>query len=136
MATSKASRSKMRLTPADVPGLFYNSANVLVDESGVAVSFKAIQKRDKERFSEIGMGEVETPAELMRAAAFDPRLRLDTRLRMAEKAAPYFDRRMPLRIVQEGADAAEKVDPSQLLKLPKEERMAFLKTLSKLGIQL
>lgn len=70
--------------------MFTNSLGVHVDKNGVAVAFKKLQERDRERFKEVLGADAETPADLLRAAAFDPRLPMHLRLEYAHKAAPYF----------------------------------------------
>lgn len=96
-----------------------------MDEYGVLLSFKELQKRDAQRFAEVVEDpSIQSPAELLRAIALDPRHPLLMRMEAAVKAAPYFDKKKPLAI--ETAPAAptplneetlKNMSPDELLQL-------------------
>lgn len=86
---------KLNIAPTDIPGVYRNSAGVLVDVRNVALSFKSLQQRDKARFTEVlGGAEVAHPADLLRAVALDPRMPLAMRIDAAKAAAPYYAPRL------------------------------------------
>lgn len=78
------------LRPTDTPGVFLNTLGTLVDRNGVALAFKDLKRKDDARFKEVLGGPVETPADLLRAIAMDPRFPMHQRIDAANKAAPYF----------------------------------------------
>ena len=91
MPTSLKVKRRAAFTPTDIPGVFRNKAGVLVDEDGVAISFKTLRHKDNIRFQEAQEGSVlAQPADLLRAIALDPRMPLHVRIDAANKAAPYF----------------------------------------------
>lgn len=78
------------LAITDTPGVFRNKAGVLVNGSGIALTFKELKKKDTERLKEVTGDAPDTPADLLRTLAFDPRLPLVMRADLAHKAAPFF----------------------------------------------
>lgn len=97
-------RSNRELTPTDTPGVFRNRAGVLVAKNGVALSFAALKKLDTQRIKEVLGEEAETPADLLKAVAFDPRLPLLQRVDAAKSAAPFFSAKKVA--IQGGGDGA------------------------------
>ena len=84
------------LTPTDVDGVFRNSAGILVDKSGIALSLlRAVQAERADMASVLDGQDVRTPAQFLKAVSLDPRLPLPTRVEAAKAAAPYTDRKMP-----------------------------------------
>lgn len=95
LPVTKRLRPGLRAT--DIPGVYRNRNGDLVDQSGVVLSFKELKLADDTRFAEVLDGEkVQTPAQLLKAVALDPRQPLGARIDAANKAAPYFDRKMPI----------------------------------------
>lgn len=123
------------LARTDIPGVFRNGMGQLVSEVGMPLSWADVKRMDEERWCR-ATGDTappSTPAALLRAAAMDPNLPLDTRLAAAKNAAPYYDMRQPLRVQAEAAVGT--MDMAALAKLPTEERQAMLDMLKKLGIE-
>jgi hypothetical protein len=105
------------LAYTDTPGVFRNKAGVLVNGSGVAITFKELQKKDNERLKEVDGNMPSTPAELLRTLAFDPRLPLAMRVDLAHKAAPFFSAKRVA--IQGGGPEAPPIDIRQNVeKLP------------------
>lgn len=101
-------RGALRLTPTSTPGVFVNKAGTLVNEFGVALSFKEVAKRDEERWTEVLGKSVQEPADLLKAMALDPRLPLHERKDAAKAAAQYFT---PKRVsVQGGGEGTPPID--------------------------
>lgn len=127
-------RTRQTLTLTDCPGVYRNRMGVLVDEYGRALSFAEVKSADNQRFVEAVGAVPESPAALLRAVALDPRQRLDVRLHAARQAAPYYDKRQPIRI--EGDSPPSMFDFARLVSLPVAERKAFIETLKKVGVEL
>lgn len=122
----------------DLPGVYRNTKGEHVDARGVRIDFLKLKELDDERWREASpTGDAPTtPAELLRAAAFDPRNSLDVRLKAANQAAPYFDMRMPLRVEGEMEHTGMIVDPAKLSAMSRGDRESLLKLLKKLGVSL
>ena len=90
--TPRTPRKLLRAT--DLEGVFHTADGRRVDEYGVDLDFKSLKKRDAARFTEVLGKDVETPAELLKAVALDPRHSLDKRIDAAHKAAPYFNAKL------------------------------------------
>jgi hypothetical protein len=134
MATSSG---RMRLVETDIPGVFRNArTGHLCNESGVRLSFATLKKMDEERWVESIGKPVETPAELLKAVALDPRMHLDVRLSAAKQAAPYYDAKMPLKVEASGGGLVGTLDLAKLAAIPAEERKALLELLRKVGVEL
>ena len=76
MATKKTTtpripRSKLKST--DLEGVYHTTDGRRVDEHGVDIDFKALKKRDAARFTEVLGKDIESPADLLKAVALDPR---------------------------------------------------------------
>lgn len=135
---SNAAAGASVLVATDLEGVYRNAKGEAVDARGVRVDFLKLKQLDEDRWREASpTGELPTtPAELLRAAAFDPRNSLDVRLKAANQAAPYFDMKMPLRVEGELEHKGMVVDPARLAAMSKEERESLLKLLKKLGVTL
>lgn len=119
MATRNSSPRKVTLTPTDLPDVYHNKMGTLVDEYNVAISFKALRIKDLNRFREaLGGGEVNQPADLLKAVALDPRLPLHMRVDAANKAAPYFT---PKRVAIQGVDGAPPISLQDVSALPQKD---------------
>lgn len=132
-----ASRSSTRVTlvATDIPGVYRNRSGVLCNEKGVKLSFADLKAADTERWIESAGAAPNSPAELLKAIALDPRFHLDTRMHAAKQAAPYFDMRMPLRI--DGTVTPKSgFDMAKLANMPKKDREALLALLKTAGVEL
>lgn len=104
-STSKAANesAKPKLTPTDDPEVFINEAGVRCDRRGIAL-FMFNLKQAGEAQERAVLGRLaESPAEVLKVAAMDRGMPIAFRVDAAAKAAPYFDRKMPL-AVDGGAD--------------------------------
>lgn len=93
MATAKTTTPRIprnKLKATDLEGVFTSPDGRKVDAYGVDMDFKALKKRDTARFIEVLGKDVETPADLLKAVALDPRNNMTVRMDAAHKAAPYF----------------------------------------------
>lgn len=147
-ALSEATKRKSRelldlpepknLRKSDVPGLWINGDGQMVDERGIAVSWRQVKEAEAEQDSEVLGHEVTTPAELMKRIALDPRQPLYLRLDAAKAAAPYYDRKMPTALEGGDADKPLRAEHSVLIRnlnsLSAAERKAALALLEKLGV--
>lgn len=125
-------------------GEFLNSSGVLVNSVGISFNFLSKKKSDDDYWAEQLGKRVESPAELLRAVALDPRQPLETRMRAAEKAAPYYDTKTPT--VMAGAldvggaastpEAAKVFDLGALVNMAPEDRKALIELLKKAGATL
>lgn len=138
--TSKPSRSspKTMLRPTELPDVFLNSDGAQVDRRGILLSLQAVKAIESQLDAEVLGEPVTTPALLLKRVALDVRLPLETRLRAAREAAPYFDRKMPTAL--EGGDPDKPVrveSQSVLLKnlsaMSPDDRRAALALLERLG---
>lgn len=84
------------LRKTTTPGVYINAAGIMVDENGIAMSFKKVKEADDDRFEKILGKKLETPAELLKAVSLDPTKPLAMRIDSAKSAAPYFTRKMPI----------------------------------------
>lgn len=128
-------RDRNANSPTDIPGVYRSPSGVLCDERGVALSFAQVRAQDNERFIEVVGEAPTTPAAFMKAVALDPRHPLDTRLKAANQAAPYFDMKMPLRLEGE-LDTTSTIDFAKLAALSRDERTTLLALLQKVGASL
>lgn len=126
--------TRANLRSTDLPGVFLNTSGTQCDARGIALSFLQLKAADDKRWTEIIGAPPESPAEVLRAAALDPRLPLETRLKAAKEAAPYFNKRMPMEIEDLTKKDSGGIDMVKLAALKKAEREALLATLAKLGV--
>jgi hypothetical protein len=131
MASTRASKPAQRLTPLASTGTFITEQGVIVDARGVGISFQQLQSQDDTYFAEVLGKSVETPAELLKAVALDPRQPLARRLACAKDAAPYFDKKTPVMIETPAEDPTKLMD---LSKLTDKELGQFLVLAEKLGL--
>ena len=126
---------RSKLTRTDVPGLYRNRAGIVVDEDGVALDFKNIKAKDDDRAIEVIGKRAETPADVLKIAAMDPRLPMHVRLDAANKAAPYFSAKRVA--VQGGGDGAPPINVQAAVEaMPSKELDAFVKALEAAGTKL
>lgn len=135
MATRRASSKAHVLVGTDIPGVYINRSGVHCDANGVSIAFTELKSKDEARWVEAVGAAPRTPAELLKAVAFDPRMRLDVRLHAARQAAPYFDMKMPLR-VEGSLSAKSALDLSKLASMPKTKREQLLTLLKEMGVEL
>jgi hypothetical protein len=100
------------LRKTTTPGVYMNTAGVLVDANGVMLDFKTVQERDQERFERVIGEKVDTPAKLLKAVSLDPTMPLAVRIDAAKSAAPYTDRKKPI-----GIDGGEDGKPVALMSM-------------------
>ena len=128
----------MRLRRTLNPGVYLNSEGVQVDERGLLLSLRDVQEAEQDQAEAVIGESLESPAQLLKLVALDPRLPLGMRLDAAKAAAPYYDRRMPLGLDGGGEDKPIKTQSSVLVKnlnaLDAGERKAALALLEKLGV--
>ncbi len=86
------------LRKTTTPGVYLNSAGIMVDKNGIALNFQKVKKADDDRWAEILGKPLETPAELLKAVSLDPTKPLAMRIDAAKSAAPYTDRKKPIGI--------------------------------------
>lgn len=122
------------LAATDKPGIYVNEAGAYVDSNGVLASFAALGAAEAALDEQILGKKVETPAELMKRIALDPRLPLTMRLDAAKGAAPYYDKKTP--IATENTNVDKTMDLTMLAKVPKEKRAELLALLKGLGVDL
>lgn len=85
------------LRPTDTEGVFLNEFNMPCDARGVALSFQALKRIDRDKLQEVDDDAVDgSPARFLKAVSLDPRMPMAVRIDAAKAAAPYFDRKMPL----------------------------------------
>lgn len=122
-----------RLRPSDIEGVYVNRMGVLVDADGIMISLARAREIEEERFGDTTPS---TPAELLKAAALNQRLPLEVRLDAAGKAAPYFDRKVPVGI--EGSMPGSPINLTTLRKglknLTPQELETLIALLAKAGI--
>lgn len=109
------------LTKTQTPGVYVNSAGVLVDVNGVMLDFKTVQEKDQERFERVIGEKVDTPAKLLKAVALDPTQPLDRRMEAAKAAAPYTDKKVPTKMEVESSQGVPIMSVQQLRGLSVEE---------------
>lgn len=126
--------AKPVLLGTDIPGVYLNKHGIQCDDRGIALTFLQIKRADEARFVEAVGAIPNTPAELMRAVAMDPRNSLGVRFKAAKEAAPYFDRKMPLAV--ESTVSAGALDLAKLALMPKAKRQALLDLLKEAGVQI
>lgn len=130
---------KPKLLHTEIPGVYVNADGKKVDEHGVLLSIRPLQRMEADRDEEILGEPVTTPAQLLKRIALDPTLSLYVRMDAAKAAAPYYDRKMPLSL-EGGGDSSPPIrtESSVVLKnlsaLGPEERKAALALLEKLGV--
>lgn len=91
MATKPTTRARVStLRPSDIPGVFINRAGIHVNEDGVRISFKELQQRDKDRFTEVLGHEPATPADVLRGISMDPRVPMHVRQSAANQCASFY----------------------------------------------
>lgn len=127
MATKKAlsttpriPRSKLKTT--DLEGVYHTTDGRRVDEHGVDLDFKALKKRDAARFTEVIGKDVESPADLLKAVALDPRNSLERRIDAAHKAAPYFS---PKLVAVQGVAGGPAITMANLSDMSPEQLNAY-----------
>lgn len=86
---SKAS-SGPAVMPTSIPGVFKNRAGEDVDSRGVLIALTDLIAKDRDHTEHMLETAYRTPAEFLKAMAFDPRLSLYDRRQFAKDAAPYF----------------------------------------------
>lgn len=119
------------LRKTTTPGVYINSAGIMVDQNGIALSFQKVKKADDARWGEILGKPLETPAELLKAVALDPSKPLAMRIDAAKSAAPYTDRKKPIGI-DGGKDGAPiLMSIKELRGLPMEALLAIEATIEK-----
>jgi len=89
---AKVSRAEAKFAPemTAIPGVFKNRAGESVDARGVAVALTDLIAKDRAHTEFMLDTSPRTPAEFLKAIAFDPRLPLHTRMKAANQAAPFF----------------------------------------------
>ena len=125
MATKKTTtpripRSKLKST--DLEGVFVTLDGRRVDEHGVDLDFKALKKRDTERFTEVLGKDIESPADLLKAVALDPRNSMERRIDAAHKAAPYFN---PKLVAVQGVAGGPAIAVANLSEMSAEQLAAY-----------
>lgn len=126
------------LWATEVPEVYRNLRGVQVDRRGIALSLTQLRQHHHAAMAEVLGKPADTPAEVMRGIALDPRYDIKVRLDAAKAAAPYYDRKMPVSIEQKDTTpgAGSTIDMAALAALPKGEREALLATLGKLGVRI
>lgn len=122
------------LAATDRPGVYLNSSGAFVDSNGVLLSLSALSGAEEALDVMILGKKVETPAELMKRIALDPRLPLTMRLDAAKGAAPYYDKKTP--IATENTNVDKTMDLAMLAKMPSGKRAELLALLKGLGVQI
>lgn len=118
--TPRIPRSKLKST--DLEGVFTTTDGRKVDVHGVDLDFKALKKRDAARFTEVLGKDVETPADLLKAVALDPRNSMVVRMDAAHKAAPYFN---PKLVAVQGVAGGPAITMANLSDMTKEQLTAY-----------
>lgn len=121
------------LETTDEPGIFLNAEGIRVDKAGVAVEYKTATYRDTDRLAAALGRPITSPADLLCAAALDDTLSLGVRMDAAKAAAPYFDRKQPIRVENEDIPNTP-FSPEQLSKLGDKELDQLYALLDKLGL--
>lgn len=134
IAVPQADKPLPHLAATDRPGVYLNSNGAFVDSNGVLLSLAALGDAEAALDEAILGKKVETPAELMKRIALDPRLPLTMRLDAAKGAAPYYDKKTP--IATENTNVDKTMDLAVLAKLPKGQRAELLALLKGLGVDL
>lgn len=119
-STPRIPRSKLRAT--DLEGVYLTADNRRVDEHGVDMDFKALKKRDSQRFTEVLGKDIESPADLLKAVALDPRNSMTTRIDAAHKAAPYFN---PKLVAVQGVAGGPAITMANLSDMSPEQLNAY-----------
>lgn len=133
---ARATAGRLRLVQTDIPGVYRNArTGQMCNEQGVALSFAQLREADDERWTEALGKRVESPAELLKAVALDPRMHLDTRLAAAKQAAPYYDAKMPLKVEATGVGTVGTLDLAKLASIPAADRKTLLDLLKKIGVE-
>lgn len=137
---SKAKRptAKPSLRATELPGVYLNADGAQVDERGVLLSLRAVKDIETSLDEQVLGEPVTTPALLLKRVALDVRLPLETRLRAAKEAAPYFDRKMPTALEGGDPDKPVRVESQSVLlrnlaNMEPDERKAALTLLERLG---
>ena len=118
--TPRIPRSKLKST--DLEGVYRTTDGRRVDEHGVDIDFKALKKRDAARFTEVLGKDIESPADLLKAVALDPRNSLDRRIDAAHKAAPYFN---PKLVAVQGVAGGPAIAVANLSDMTAEQLAAY-----------
>lgn len=118
--TPRIPRSKLKST--DLEGVFVTLDGRRVDEHGVDLDFKALKKRDTERFTEVLGKDIESPADLLKAVALDPRNSMERRIDAAHKAAPYFN---PKLVAVQGVAGGPAITMANLSDMSPEQLNAY-----------
>ena len=122
------------LSPTDDPKVFRNAAGLLVDSKGVFIGYAKSRENEEEAAERIIGGPVDSPAKLLKRVALDPTLPMAMRLDAAKAAAPYYDKKTPVSVETKNEDFT--VDVAAVMKLPRDKRLALLKTLKELGVDI
>jgi hypothetical protein len=122
------------LTATADPEVFLNSSGMLVNAKGVWVGLAKSQETEEAAEIRVLGEKADTPAKVMKRIALDTALPLGMRLDAAKNAAPYFDKKTPVAVEQTNQDFT--LDLAAIAKLPRPERIALLKTLEKMGVDL
>lgn len=133
-AASSSEATFPHLFATDKPGVYRNSSGSLVGENGVLLSLNFLADAEALLDEEIIGKRVETPAELLKRIALDPRQPLLIRLDAAKAAAPYFDRKTPTSLETKNEDLS--LDIAKIAAMPKAERLKLLDTLRNLGVSI
>lgn len=120
LTTPRIPRSKLKST--DLEGVFVTLDGRRVDEHGVDLDFKALKKRDTERFTEVLGKDIESPADLLKAVALDPRNSMERRIDAAHKAAPYFN---PKLVAVQGVAGGPAITMANLSDMSPEQLNAY-----------
>lgn len=124
------------LRPTAEPGIFTNSAGLLVDKNGILLSWARAAETQDAAAERILGHKLETPAHLLKWVALDPLMPLATRIDAAKSAAPYYDMRMPLRVEGDLNNRnAGGLDMTKLSAMPRKDREALLKLLKQAGAE-
>lgn len=127
MATKKAATTtpripRSKLKPTDLEGVYHTTDGRRVDAHGVDLDFKSLKKRDAARFTEVIGKDVESPADLLKAVALDPRNSLERRIDAAHKAAPYFS---PKLVAVQGVAGGPAITMANLSDMSPEQLNAY-----------
>ena len=133
-STPSADTPPNYLAPTDDPDVFRNAAGLLVDKNGVFIGYAKSKENEDEIAERIIGGPVDSPAKLLKRVALDPTMPMALRLDAAKAAAPYFDKKTPVSVETKNEDFT--VDVNAVMKLPRPERLALLKSLRTLGVDI
>lgn len=134
--TSRPSAA-LPLTETDIPGVFRNhKTGLLCDYRGIVLNKTQVRAAHDEHFIEAVGAVPDTPAALLKAVAMDYLRPMNTRLKCAVDAAPYFDMKMPVRTENLNKNEGIAFDMAKLAAMKKADRELLLKLLKQIGVEL